>query len=149
MRHSLSGIKKGRHSDFKIVFEKTEMAETFAPFITDFVNWEPPFDLYVIDDTIIINMELPGVKTEDILIYVARYFVIVSGTKENPVNLTTGDNIVFHNFEISYGRFERRIDLPLPIEIRRGKYLLENGILTIKFPVEKERIIPIEDGTDE
>ncbi len=143
MRHSI--LKKERHPDFKIFFEKREMVDALAQFVTDFVNWEPPFDLYVIDDTIIINMELPGVKTEDILIYVARYFIIVSGMKENPVNLTAGDNIIFHNFEISYGRFERRIDLPMPIEMKRGKYILENGILTIKFPVEKERIIPIED----
>uniref|UniRef100_A0A7C4TFA2 Hsp20/alpha crystallin family protein n=1 Tax=candidate division WOR-3 bacterium TaxID=2052148 RepID=A0A7C4TFA2_UNCW3 len=141
-------MKNFRHSDFKIIYENNTQNQEIDLLITDFVNWEPLIDLYVIDDEVIINVELPGVAVNDILIYVGRYFIILSGIKRSPVytkpqSAITPD-IVFHNFEISYGRFERRIDFPMPIEPRQGKYKLENGILTIKFPIEKERIIPIE-----
>lgn len=148
MGNSSSSIKRVP-AGFKIIYEETNTPYSDDFFTADIINWQPPFDLYMIDDKIIINVELPGVEVKDISIYVGRYFVVVSGIKRNPIyelkkDKISRDSIIFHNFEISYGRFERRIEVPMPIEMKQGNYSLENGVLIIKFPVEKERIIPIE-----
>ncbi len=113
----------------------------------ELINWEPSYDLYIVDETIFISIELPGVELKDITINVGQNYMIVSGVKRPLIVRQPGyRNVVFHNLEISYGRFFRRIDFPLPVEAKDGDYKLERGVLTIKFPVLKEHIIPIEEA---
>ncbi|MCX7995101.1 MAG: Hsp20/alpha crystallin family protein [candidate division WOR-3 bacterium] len=124
---------------FKSVDEVSEELSTIS-----LINWEPSYDLYIVDETIYVSIELPGVEMKDITLQVGRNYMIISGVKKPPVVEVPGrHNIVFHNLEISYGRFFRRIDFPLPVESRYGNYKLENGVLTVKFPIIKEHIIPV------
>lgn len=131
----------------EIIYEDTGYAINEQVFISGIIEWEPPYDLYLIDETIFISIELPGVKMEDIVLYLGQNRLFISGTKK-PLLMEEigGNNPVFHTLEISYGRFVRRINFPVPIEPKKATYNMKNGVLTIKLPILKEHIIPIEEA---
>ncbi len=133
-------------SEIRVIYEK-EDAITEEYGLETFINWQPLYDLYIIDETISIIIELPGVEIKDIIIYAGKNHMTISGIKRSAIieEKSERQNVVFHNLEIPYGRFFRTIEFPLPVEPKYGSYNLKQGILTIKFPVLKEHIIPIEE----
>lgn len=95
--------------------------------------WEPPVDVVESDERLEVHIALPGVAPDSIAIMVDAGGVVVSALRPFPCR-ETGAHI--HRIEIPYGRFERRIGLPLrdpymPIELA-GKQLF-NGVLTLTF----------------
>jgi len=147
MRQTKTEPKKMPRPECEIIYEKTGDIINEDILISGIINWQPPYDLYLINETVFISIELPGVDMKDVVLYVGHDRLIISGTKK-PLLVNEEidrNNLVFHTLEISYGKFVRRIDFPMPIEPRNGVYNMENGVLTIKWPVLKEQIIPIEE----
>ena len=125
----------------RVLFGDTQTFDDIT--IADFINWQPIFDLYTITDNIVVRIEIPGVKLKDITIYLRWRYMVITGIKRSPEIYST-ESCTFHNLEIPYGRFYRRIEFPTLIDMKNYRYTLEDGILTLKFPILKERIIPIE-----
>uniref|UniRef100_A0A7V1EHH8 Hsp20/alpha crystallin family protein n=1 Tax=candidate division WOR-3 bacterium TaxID=2052148 RepID=A0A7V1EHH8_UNCW3 len=146
MRQNKMDTDKMGLSEIRVIYEK-EDAITEEYGLETFINWQPLYDLYIIDETISIIIELPGVEMKDITIYVGQNHMTISGIKRSAMieKRRERQNVVFHNLEIAYGRFFRTIEFPLPVEPKYGSYRLKQGVLTIKFPVLKEYIIPIEE----
>ncbi len=141
-------MKRVLLSEIRIIYQNEDgfVDETYSG--AGIVNWEPAYDLYIADDTIFINIELPGVDIHDITIYVGNNNLMISGTKKPFMKESeemSRNNLIFHTLEISYGKFSRHIDFPIPIEPKKGVYNFINGVLRMKFPVQKERVIPIEE----
>ncbi|MEO0128996.1 MAG: Hsp20/alpha crystallin family protein [candidate division WOR-3 bacterium] len=147
MKQNNTGMDNIDISEIRIIFEKDKtLAEEYS---TDyFINWQPLYDLYIIDEKIFVIIEIPGVELKDITIYVGQNHMTVTGVKKPKIaeQSTKRQNVVFHNLEIAYGRFFRRIEFPLPVDPQYGRYKLKHGILTIEFSVLKEYIIPIEEN---
>lgn len=144
MKDSLSNRKKIEKANLKIIFEDGADFDVGDIIIAEFVNWQPFYDLYIIGEEMIITIEIAGVYVKDISVYAGKFFMIIDGIRRSP-GIFGKHSCVFHNLEIPYGKFNRRIDFPVPVEPKRCKYKIENGILTLNFPVAKERIIPIEE----
>jgi len=155
MSDNFSNNQNNDESGLKILFEnltaRTRKKQGSAGsggeniFISDFVNWQPFYDLYVTGEKMIITIEIAGVRVRDIAIYAAKTFMVIDGIRRSPEKIDK-NHCTFHNLEIPYGRFNRRIDFPWPVEPRKCQYRIENGILTITLPIMKERIIPIEES---
>jgi HSP20 family molecular chaperone IbpA len=122
--------------DSKIDYEEQEI-------LSEFINWQPLYNLYTTPDSIIVHLELPGVNLQDVVIYLRSRYMVVTGNRKAPTELK-GECCVFHSLEIPYGRFSRRIDFPVPIEIRRYNYDVQDSILTLQFQALVETIIPVE-----
>jgi HSP20 family molecular chaperone IbpA len=95
--------------------------------------WEPPADVVESESRLQVHIALPGVAPDSITIGIDRGGVIVSALRPFPCR-ETGAHI--HRIEIPYGRFERRIVLPLddpymPIELVQRE--LADGVLTLTF----------------
>jgi HSP20 family protein len=95
--------------------------------------WEPPVDVVESASQLRVHVALPGVSPDSITIGVADNGVVVSALRPFPCR-ESGAHI--HRIEIPYGRFERRIALPLddpymPIELVRHE--LAEGVLTLTF----------------
>ena len=95
--------------------------------------WEPPVDVFECDQLLHVHVALPGVSPESITILLEPGGVVVSALRAFPSRETGGH---IHRIEIPYGRFERRIGLPLqdpymPLELA-GKGLVD-GVLTLTF----------------
>ncbi len=149
MKQTKIAAKKERCSDLKIIYEKAGDDIRKNVLISGLINWQPPYDLYLVNDEIFVNIELAGVAIQDVTLYVGTNHLIIYGTKKPAVMTNEKPDrrgFVFHTLEIAYGRFVRSIDLPVPIEPRKFDYRMENGILTIKWQIQKEHIIPIEEG---
>jgi len=96
--------------------------------------WEPPVDVLEAGNAILVHVALPGVQPESITLAFDAGGFTVSAARAFP--LREGEHAHIHRVEIPYGRFERRIDLPLddpysPLELA-GKSLAD-GVLTLMF----------------
>lgn len=76
---------------------------------TDAQCWEPPIDVVETADAVIVHVALPGVPSPAIVVGFEPAGITVSGVRRFPATQTAR----IHRVEIPYGRFERRIPLPL------------------------------------
>lgn len=130
--------------ELKILIDREpEIDDELIP--SGFIQWQPYYDLYVLDDEIVVTLEMAGVEIKDVSIYAHKWHVSVDGNRPKPQRFTP-DCCTFHNSEIPYGRFYRKIEFPLPVEPGNLRYEINNGLLTILFPIVKEKVIPIEDA---
>jgi len=143
MKHSVPSVNK--EQNIRVIFDDVPDSGGQDIIIGDFIDWQPIYDLYIIEDDLVVTFEIAGVDIKDFSIYVKRIYMVINGIRKSP-GILNREYCIFHNLEIPYGRFSRRIDFPVPIEPRRYQYKIENGILTIKFPILKEKVIPIEEG---
>lgn len=94
-------------------------------------RWEPPVDILADQDSLEITVALPGVAPENVRVHLTSGELRVVAGRAVPMRECTK---AVHRLEIPYGRFERRIALPL------GQYeyeLLEqacvNGCLVLRL----------------
>ena len=95
--------------------------------------WEPPVDVVETEDALVVHVALPGVSPDTITIAGDAGGITVSALRAFPC---PAQDAHIHRVEIPYGRFERRIDLPLadpyaPLEL--AARALEDGVLTLVF----------------
>jgi HSP20 family molecular chaperone IbpA len=112
--------------------------------LSGFIQWQPYYDMYILNDEVVVSLEIAGIDLKDVLIYTHKSHVTITGTRRRPPQFTP-DCCRFHNSEIPYGRFFRRIEFPVPVMPDKQRHHVYNGLLTLFFPVIKERVIPIED----
>jgi HSP20 family molecular chaperone IbpA len=134
--------KKTRDPDPRFILEKNLDHEE-QDILSEVINWQPMYNLYTTKDSIVVHLELPGVSLQDVVIYLRSRYMVITGNRRAPAG-RTAECCVFHSLEIPYGRFGRRINFPMPIEIRQYNYDIQDGILTLQFPVLVETIIPVE-----
>jgi HSP20 family molecular chaperone IbpA len=95
--------------------------------------WEPPVDVVETQTGLEVHVALPGVAPDSITLALDAGGVSVSALRPFPCR-ETGAHL--HRIEIPYGRFERRIVLPLedpymPMELVERR--LVDGVLTLTF----------------
>jgi len=140
MKHPASG--KEHVGDITFVVDSSVEYDENAS-LSELTNWHPSYNLYTTDDSIIVQVELAGVELRDVVIFLRSRYMYVSGNRTVPRPSIT-EHCIFHNLEIPYGRFVRRINFPMPVETRRYTYEMQNGILTLQLRVVEKKIIPVE-----
>jgi HSP20 family protein len=94
-----------------------------------------PADVYEGDDAFRISLEVPGVKRQDLGLFVVGSSLVVEGRKRE----VHEERVVFECAERAYGSFRRVIDLPGVVDASRIEARLERGVLTITLPRIAER----------
>jgi HSP20 family molecular chaperone IbpA len=92
--------------------------------------WEPPIDVVETADSVIVHVALPGVKADSIAIGLETNAVTVSALR--PFAAAAPGAARIHRVEIPYGRFQRRVELPMHALQLSGK-TLAGGCLTLTF----------------
>jgi HSP20 family protein len=102
----------------------------------------PAMDIYEKEDSVVIEIELPGVKKENIEVYVSHHLVTVEGVKED-AELGPGEGggkkVSFLQLERKLGMFRREIELPITCNTREGKATYESGVLVLEFKKISDR----------
>ena len=99
-------------------------------------TYRPLADILENDGSFHINLVLPGVEKKDVELNVNENVLTVKTTdKENK----SDDSVKYHLREISDRRFERSFRLPENVKEDKIKANLENGILNIEIPKDKEK----------
>jgi len=97
--------------------------------------WGPALDLYEDKDNLVVKVELPGMKKEEIEVSLHEGTLILSGERKNDATLADAEP---HRLERSYGRFQRSIALTMPIKEAQVKAIYIDGILTVTLPKAEE-----------
>ncbi|UCH23285.1 MAG: Hsp20/alpha crystallin family protein [Deltaproteobacteria bacterium] len=129
--------------------EKT-FEEMFRPrpaspmFATAECTWTPAMDIYETPEEIFIRAELGGVDKEDLEIEINSKAVRLYGKRSEIPRVA---NATYRLAEIQYGKFERILFLPVPIDTEVVSSSYANGFLElrlVKLPREKTYKIPID-----
>jgi HSP20 family protein len=104
----------------------------------------PALDLYEDKENVVVKVELPGMKKEDIAISLEDGVLTVSGERKQD---STQESATICRCERVSGRFERQISLPTPVDEAKIKATYTDGILTVTLPRAEEakpKQIPVE-----
>jgi HSP20 family protein len=91
-------------------------------------TWAPPIDVYEKADNLMIKVELPGMKREDIDVYVTEDTLTVKGEKKMEIGVKNED---YYRSEALYGAFYRTIRLPFAVDTKNIDAIYEDGILRL------------------
>jgi HSP20 family protein len=91
--------------------------------------WEPPVDVIEAGEVLMVQVALPGVGADAITVGLETDAVTISALRAFPAR---EEGATIHRVEIPYGRFERRIGLPMDLLDLTGKNL-SDGVLTLVF----------------
>ncbi len=103
----------------------------------------PALNLWEDDEFVYAEAELPGLKMEDLEIYVTGgNQLTIKGERQS----AAPEKVEWHRQERGLGTFERVLTLPVGVDAAQVEARFENGVLTIKMaktPEAKPRKIPV------
>lgn len=94
-------------------------------------NWEPAVELKETDTDIILKAAIPGVEAKDLDIQVSQDVVSLAGEHKEEKSSEEGGYL---RSELSYGRFQRIVPLPVSVKNDRVQSEFKNGVLTLTLP---------------
>jgi len=111
-------------------------------------QWVPNTDVYTTDTGLVVKVELPGMKSENLEITIEGNRVRIRGNRPDACRARHCNFLIM---EISYGPFESVLELPEGYDLSRAKAVYVNGFLRIDVPValqssSKTTKVPIADG---
>jgi HSP20 family protein len=95
----------------------------------------PAVDISETDKSYEFEIELPGMKREDVQIEVSDGILTVSGEKREEKK---EDKKGYRKIERSYGKFERSFSLPADVDDKNISAKFENGLLNISIQKSPE-----------
>ncbi len=94
-------------------------------------RWRPLVDIYESTDEIRVLVELPGVNREDMQLIFDRNTLLIKGRRREVFKT---DCQACHQIEISFGEFERVVDIPVPVDPDGAKAIYRDGFLMVRLP---------------
>ena len=132
-------------SEFEKTFE--EMFRSVNPMFTlSERTWKPQMDIYETPEEIIILAEIAGVNIENLELEISSKAVRVYGSRTEFPRI---ENATYRLAEIQYGKFERILYLPAPIDPEIVSASYTNGFLQVrlaKLALNKIHKVPITEG---
>ncbi len=100
---------------------------------------EPAVDIYEAKNSLIIEVELPGVNKEDLELYIITDRLYIRAQRSQESDQEKGRSRSFLCLERECGQYYREIEIAVPCKTSLGKARLENGILTVEFEKVEDR----------
>lgn len=95
----------------------------------------PAVDVYELDDKLFFEVELPGVREEDVELEVEKGVLTVKGERKSERKTEDEGNM---RLERSWGAFTRAFKLPEGIDPESAAASMEAGVLTVTFDKRAE-----------
>jgi HSP20 family protein len=100
-------------------------------FCREIRDWNPPVDLYENGNCFLLDVDLPGVKREDILVEIENGDLVLRGHRTLP---QTGSAGRFRSMERLAGYFLRRLKLSDSVDASQIHVDFCNGVLRVTIP---------------
>ena len=97
--------------------------------------WAPLVDIYETKDDLFVNLELPGVREKDVHVSITGDMLTVKGERRFESDVKDEG---YYRLERVYGKFERSIPLPIPVQAEKVKATYRDGVLEIRLPKVEE-----------
>ncbi|MBI4611843.1 MAG: Hsp20/alpha crystallin family protein [Candidatus Rokubacteria bacterium] len=88
-------------------------------------------DVYETKDELVVSAELPSVNEKEIQVTMTGDLLTIKGERHQERE-TKEEN--YHRLERFFGKFERSIPVPVPVEAGKIKATYRNGVLEIHLP---------------
>jgi HSP20 family protein len=122
-------------SPFTVVLSHALLAQAAVP-DGDAAFGAPCLDVVESDDRLVVVVDLPGSRPDEIRVTCLGATLVVDGAKGESVRpgatLTTVER--FHTVERAAGPFRRVVRLPWVVDPDRGEARYRDGVLTVTFP---------------
>lgn len=122
------------------VHELSQIKETFVGLFSELFKgtnaqnlvWEPPIEMYLEEDLLVLECVMPGVSKNEIHINATPHYLTISGEIAREKEVKTESLLVS---ERKYGKFFRNIPLPTEIRCESIEANFKNGILKLRLPL--------------
>jgi len=101
--------------------------------VNDTGSFLPFTDIIETEDSFVIELEVPGIKKENLAIEVSDNYIYVSGKKTRD-DRESKVRVKYYRMGRIYGAFKRVFEIPLPFNMHEVRAKLEKGVLTITLP---------------
>ncbi len=100
-------------------------------------------DVFETDLAVVVRIEIPGVRGEDLRVNVDGAFLRIGGVRKVPPHLEVQRLL---QMEIAFGPFERDVRIGIPFDRERVSARLEDGFLSVTLPKVKpvRREVPVQ-----
>jgi HSP20 family protein len=95
----------------------------------------PLVDMYETKDDLHIAFEVPGVREKEVSVSITGDLLTVKGERKWGSEQTDDS---YHRLERVYGKFERSVALPVPVQADKVKAAYRDGVLEIRLPKAEE-----------
>jgi len=129
---SVGGELERMKREMERIWDRLSSETSTATFERD---WSPSLDLMETQESLVAEIEVPGINPDKIDISVAPEMLTVSGEKKQE---TGGQEKNYHVVERTYGIFSRSISLPTVVNPDRVEARYKDGILRITMGKRKE-----------
>jgi len=99
-------------------------------------DWQPRVDMCETSEAIIVEVELPGVRREDVRIEIEGDTLHITGERRAAAERRERN---YYRLERRYGRFERQLRLPGGVARGAIRAEFDAGILIITLPKRERR----------
>ena len=93
--------------------------------------WAPPVDMYETKNEVVVAVELPGLNEKDIRVSITGDLLTIQGERQWSDEAREAGH---YRQERWFGKFERTLSLPIPVEAGQVKATYRDGVLTVKLP---------------
>ncbi len=120
-----------------------DLQDEFSRFFEDFGNglgiaeegFTPPIDIQETDDAYLVEVDVPGMKKEDVHIEVHDDVLTIKGERKNDHEEKRED---YHRIERQYGSFRREVVVPGGFQYDAVNAKFEDGVLRVTLPKRED-----------
>ena len=94
--------------------------------------WAPALEMTERDHTLVIKLDLPGLKKEEVNVSFTDEGLVIEGERTYE---TENKKNEWFTTERTYGHFYRRVPLPEGVNYKEVKATFKNGVLEVAVPV--------------
>lgn len=100
-----------------------------------FSGWSPALDVHDDKDNFFVTCELPGMKKEEIDLALHDGTLTISGERKHEREQKEGETFRSERY---FGKFQRSVTLPAPVDVRKVNATYKDGVLTVSLPKAEE-----------
>jgi HSP20 family protein len=100
-----------------------------------FSGWTPPLDVLDDKDNLVVKVELPGLKKEEINLSLQDGILTISGERKREVEKKEGESFRSERY---FGKFQRSVTLPTAVDSSKVNASYKDGVLTVELPKAEE-----------
>jgi HSP20 family protein len=98
--------------------------------------WSPHLEVFERNGKLLVQVDLPGVRREDVNVHIEPDAVIIQGERTQQ-NERSGQG--YYHSERSYGSFYRTVPLPEGVDIEQANATFRDGVLEIELPMPQQQ----------
>jgi HSP20 family protein len=100
-----------------------------------FSGWSPALDVSDDKDNLVVKVELPGLKRDEINLSLHDGVLTISGERKRESEKEEGESFRSERY---FGKFQRSVTLPTAVDANKVNASYKDGVLTVELPKAEE-----------